>query len=196
MPHETELTLEIIKSDMAKKILKGLPAKYGDAYVALWIIQAIGTQLDKVDRWTSWDDSVKDSFKNQIVPQTATWSLPYWEATYGIKTDESLPIESRRQAVVNKKLERAAMPPAKIELILSSLCGWDVKIEERTGKNAFKVYVSANPNIVDEKALKKRLDTLKPAHLVYQMIYERYSSNTLYAGGMVRTCKEITLTQV
>lgn len=196
MAYETELTRSILKSKMAKKILRGLTPKYGGAYVALWIIEAIGQQLDKVDEWTSWDDEVADSFKNQVVPQTATWFLPYWEAAYGIKTDESIPIEQRRQEVVLRQWQRLPMNPARVELILKTLCGYDVRIEERTGRNEFKVYISALPKQIDEGIFRQRLNTLKPAHLMYQLIYEKYIQNSTYIGGVVQTYKEITLKQV
>ena len=71
MRYRTKLTDLIITSEQAKEILNIISPIYGDDYVSLWLFQIIGTQLDKPVKWI-------DEYTQQLVPQTATWALPYW----------------------------------------------------------------------------------------------------------------------
>ena len=186
--YKTELMEEILQSPMAQKIIQEVSPIYGEAYTALWMYQVIGAVLDSMEEWTS-------SLEAQVVPQTATWSLPYWEEQYKIASDPSWSSERRRQNIVNKRKARAPFNPAKMESIISVAAGADARIEELTGKNAFTVYISASQSLVDEDRVKQEIDIAKQAHLIYTIIYERYVEAQTYFGGVIQTAKEITLTQ-
>lgn len=186
--YKTELMEEILKSEKAQEIIQKVSPLYGDAYTALWLFQVIGTVLDEMNEWTG-------SLAQQAIPQTATWSLPYWEEQYKIAADPSWSYERRRQNIVNKCTNRAPMNPHKMESIASVAAGVEVRVEEHTGKNKFTVYISSNETLVDEDLVKKEIDMAKPAHLIYDIIYEQYIEATNYLGGIIQTSKEITLQQ-
>ena len=188
MRYRTELTDKIITSDWAKEILNMISPVYGNDYVSLWLYQVIGSQLDKISEWS-------DEYKQQLVPQTATWALPLWESEYGLVSNPNMTIEQRRQNVINKMWSRLPMNPERFCQFISVIAGADVRIQERTGKNKFTIYISSVPNLVNEVAVKKEIDTLKPSHLVYGIVYERWLSNTVHLGGVVQTYKEVTLMQ-
>lgn len=186
--YKTELMEQILKSPMAQDIVQKVSPIYGEAYTVLWLYQVIGTVLDKMDEWTG-------SLKDQVVPQTATWSLPYWEEQYGIVTEPSWSYERRRQNIINKYMTRAPVNPKRMEKIVSVAANADARVEELTGKNCFTVYISSSKDAVDEEFVKKEIDTAKPAHLIYTIIYEQYVEGAVYVGGTIQTAKEITLTQ-
>lgn len=187
--YTTELMNQILTSPLAQKIVQNLPPRYGDAYAALWLFQIIGLELDEMYQWAM-------GVRDQVVPQTATWSLPLWEQLYGIIPDQSWPDERRRQNILNKMHERFAMNPKRAENILSVFAGADVRIKERTGKNQFTVCINSTPYLADLSSIMQRLDEIKPAHLIYDIVFERYARCKLYFAGIIRTAKVIHLRQV
>lgn len=64
----TELTKKILTSENAEKMLSMVTPRYGDSYTMLHLFNAFGKVLD------IFDVLVKE-FKDQVVPQTATWSF-------------------------------------------------------------------------------------------------------------------------
>lgn len=186
--YRTELMEEILKSPMAQKMVQEVSPVYGQAYTVLWLYQVIGAVLDMMDEWTG-------TLEQQVVPQTATWSLPYWEEQYGIPTNESWSYERRRQNIVNKCRARAPINPQIMSQIVAVAAGADARIEEHTGKNHFTVYISANADMVDEESVRKEINKAKPAHLIYDIVYECYVVGNIYTAGTIQTFKEITLTQ-
>lgn len=50
-----------------------------------------------------------EDFKNQTLPQTATWSLSLWEQSMGLPVNESESVEQRRQNIIEKRRRRNAM---------------------------------------------------------------------------------------
>lgn len=185
--YKTELMEEILKSPMAQKIVQWVSPIYGEAYTALWLFQIIGTVLDSMNEWT-------ESLSDQVVPQTATWSLPYWEEQYNIATNTEWTYDRRRQNVINRISNRAPMNPYKMGQIVSVAAGADARVEEHTGKNHFTVYISSRADLINEDLVKREIDNAKPAHLIYTILYEQYIESELYIGGAIQASKEITLT--
>lgn len=184
--YKTELMEKILKSPMAQEIVQQVSPVYGKAYTVLWLYQVIGMVLDEAKEWT-------ESLEQQVVPQTATWSLPYWEEQYGVATDPSWSYERRRQNIINRCRTRAPINPERMSSIISVAAGADARIEEHTGKNKFTVYISANAEYVDEDFVRREINKAKPAHLIYDIIYEQYIEGNIYTGGMIQSAKEVTL---
>ena len=158
--YTSELIEEILKSKKAKEILDWFPPVYSDAYVFLWLLQEVGSSIGRMENWA-------EEFADQVMPQRATWSLPYWEERYGLIPNENLSQQQRRNQIVNKRRTRAPMPPKKIEDIITNITGIETKIEENTGKNHFTVVCGGYiPNRVLQ-TVKKELNKIKPTHLIY-----------------------------
>lgn len=188
--YKTELMEEILKSPKAQEIVQMVSPIYGEAYTALWLFQVIGVVLDDVVEWA-------ENLAKQTVPQTATWSLPYWEEEYCIIPDPSWSMEQRRQNIINRRSSRAPMNPAKMEKIVSAASGMDARVEELTGgKNVFTVYISGKQDLVNEDFVKQEINRAKQANLIYNIVYERYIASTSYTGGVFQISKEITLSQL
>ena len=93
--YKTELMEQILKSKKGQELVQMMSPIYGEAYVALWILEAIGRVLDEMAEWS-------ESLADQTRPATATCSLPYWEKQYSTVPDPSWDIERRRQNIINK----------------------------------------------------------------------------------------------
>lgn len=160
--YTSDLINEILRSEKAKEILSWLPPVYSDAYVFLWLLEQIGISLGHMEKWS-------EEYALQTVPQTATWSVPYWEERYGILPNENLTLEQRRRQVVNKRIIRAPIIPYKLEEIITNITGLPTKIEENTGKNHFTVTCIGYMNPATRKAVRKEIDKAKPSHLIYAL---------------------------
>ena len=187
--YETELMREILKSPMAQKMIQEISPRYGNAYAFLWLMQVIGLEWDEIGKWV-------EEYRLQVVPQTATWSLKYWEKQYGIETNEALSDERRRAAIIAKRISKGPMNPARLERIASAAAGFPVRVVENTAKNRFEVYVSAAPWLVDEDAVIAAIEHAKPARLRYDLLYEQATTGYLYMGGAIFQRKKTTLTQL
>lgn len=161
--YNTELMQEILKSKKAQEIAQMISPRYGEAYVALWILQAAGAIQDQMTEWC-------ESLADQTRPATATWSLPYWEKQYNITSDPSWDVERRRQNVINKTQQRAPMNPHKLASIIAVAIGGGCIIEECTGKNHFTVHLSGISVLENEGYVRSLINKAKPAHLIYDIV--------------------------
>lgn len=159
--YRTELMDEILTSPMAQKIIQLVSPIYGEAYTVLWLYQAIGTILDKMDEWTG-------SLQDQVLPQTATWSIPYWEEQYGIVSDPRLSTEQRRINILQRCRNKSQINPKRMEDILKSISGFSTEITENVAKNTFMVTIHGH--IEDLTHVKEAIREMKPAHLIYQIV--------------------------
>lgn len=186
--YETELMREILKSPQAQKMIQEISPRYGSAYVFLWLMQVTGGEWDEMLEWV-------EDYRNQVVPQTATWALEYWEKAYGIEPNPLWSYERRRQNILTKRTGRGPMNPAKLEKIASIAAGFPARVQENTGKNKFTLYISATPGLVDEAAILAAVQEAKPARLQVELGYEVAVSRTQYMGGVIRQLREVTLVQ-
>ena len=187
--YETELMRDILKSEMSQKMVQEISPRYGAAYVFLWLLEVVGAEVEDVDDWCN-------EYRQQTVPQTATWALQYFEKEFGIIPDPSWSFDRRRQAIKNKMGSRRPMNPARLETIISAVTGTDVRIEENTDKNRFAVYIASAPEFVDEKAVDSAIKKAKPVRLIYDLFYEKAVTGAIYPVGAIRKSKEIVLKQL
>ena len=81
--YSSEQIEEILKSEKAREILGWFPPVYSDAYVFLWLLEETGESIERMQQWA-------EEFAQQVMPQSATWTLPLWEERYGIPSGEKL----------------------------------------------------------------------------------------------------------
>lgn len=187
---DSEQIREILTSPQGRKILDYISPIYDEAYTALWILQAIGISLDDIVNWS-------EGLWKEIIPQTATWSMPYWESEYGVPTNPNLSITQRRNTLLTAIRTRAPMNPWKIAQIAQSVSGVPCRVKENTAKNTFQIYVSAiSSESIDENAVRKAVTRAKPSHLIFEIKYEQGALSTLYAYMAAQTARKITIRQV
>lgn len=186
--YETELMREILTDEMSMKMVQEVSPRYGNAYAMLWLFQTLGIEVGEVYNWC-------EEYRNQVVPQTATWSLPYWEMTYNIIPNPEWTTERRRLNIINKMRSRGPMNPTRLAQIISVAAGTEARIVENTGKNKFSIYLSGTPGNIDEKAIRKAIKPAKSPRLIYDINYETSVAGNVYIGGIIQCFKDITLTQ-
>ena len=163
--YSSEQIEAILKSDKAREILGWFPPVYSDAYVFLWLLEEIGESVERMEQWA-------EAFAAQVMPQSATFTIPLWEERLGILPSEKLTLAQRRNQIVNRRRTRAPMPPAKIESIITNLTGVETEIRENTGTNKFTVVCGGCIPQEIMQAVRRELNKLKPAHLIYQIVTE------------------------
>lgn len=188
MIYTTQTIERVLRSEAARAALDYISPIYGSAENFLHVLDAAGLELDAIVNWA-------DGLWRELVPETAFWSIGYWEAEYGLKSDEAMPIEQRRALVKSKISTRRQINPARLALLVSSIAGVAARVEENTGKNRFDVYLTA-ATAANEGAIRAAIDRSKPAHLIYRLLYELYALGRLYVGGIVTTHCEFTMRQV
>lgn len=187
--YETEIMREILQSPMAKRMIQEISPRYGSAYVFLWLMQVTGAEWDDLNHWT-------EEFRKQVVPQTATWALEYWEKQYGITPDPSLTTEQRRQNIVFKRTGKRPMNPARVENHVANITGFPARVQENTGKNHFTIYISAFPEEINEDEIRAKLESILPARLQYAIACESFTKNQTRTAGLLRVGKVINLSQL
>ena len=160
-------------SEAAKRMLTYVTAHwYDDSYVGKWVFEVMGREIDDVK-------AIIDSLPEQVKYQTATWALKYHEIKYSLQVQEDLPYERRRALIRQKMMEnQSPMSPWRMEQILKAYTGEDTCAIHDCNDEGWEDYFS-HPNIfiaqvdsnaeVDLSALKKRLDSIKQSHTVYEL---------------------------
>ena len=83
--------------ELAKDMMSMISPIYDNSYVGKWIFEVMSVPLSLAQ------DTINE-LREQVFPETATWSLPYWEQSYGLPTNEALSIEERRSRVFSKRV--------------------------------------------------------------------------------------------
>ena len=153
---------QILTSKTAIDGLDYITPIYQEAKTALWIMEAMGVQGDLFVKW------VNETIQ-QILPQTATWALDYWEEEYGLPIRPNLSIEQRRQKIINAVRTRAPMNPKKLERLLERAFEIEkVKVVERTHKNTFAVEIYKQLLEEQWQEIFEMIEKYKPAHLILE----------------------------
>ena len=187
MAYYTELMKSILRSKAAQRMIQEITPMYGEAYAFLWLIQAMGGEIDKAADFAG-------ELEAQTRPQTATWALKYWEAEYGILPDETHAAEARREAILQRMRGSGAMNPERIRKIAAAAAGLSARVTENTSKNTFAVIFEMSHDGVNEKAVVEALDKAKPARLRYQLKQGKNISLNLYTGAAFYNALKQTIT--
>lgn len=162
-------------SESAQKMMAAVSPIYDNSYVAKWLFQVMGEEWDEV--WQRFIEARQQSF-----PETATWSIAYWEQRYGIAPDESLPLSARRQRILVKRGKRYPMNPARLAQFARNITGRMAEVTEETGTYTFTVTISPGDSTVDYGALLNLVKNLKPAHLSFQVVFECSVSLSIHSA--------------
>lgn len=155
MWYQTDLMKEILKSLAAQRMVDNVTPIYGDSYYGLWLFEIMGLEIDKVK------DFLEDMYE-ELFPETATWSIPYWEKAFGISGTEGKPQEQRRQQILLKR-QKLPMNPARMKQILEGIAGVEVMVTEHAAKNTLLITLLGTVKNLDD--IKKLVEEIKPAHI-------------------------------
>ncbi len=167
-------------SPAAKRMLKTVSPIYDKSYVAKWIFQVMGLEIDEAWKFI-------EELRFQAFPETATWGITYWEQRYNIPPDESLSIEERRQRVIIKRGKRSPMNPARIERIVRDVTGREATVTEENGTYTFHISVLPGESMVDYQELIDTIKSVKPSHLAFKVLFETDVSMTIQVNNQAYT---------
>lgn len=161
MRNPTEMMRAILTNEKAQEIIDYIAPIYGNSYVGLWILQAIGTVLWEVC-------NIADQLKYETNAATADILLDYWEDYYKIARDPTMTNERRRARLIARTQSRGPCNPVRLAAAVSgALGGVPVEITENIAKNTFLVNIrEVVPSIGPAVAV---LERMKPAHLIYEI---------------------------
>lgn len=141
--------------ETAKYMLSMVSPIYENSYVGKWLFEVMSYFLE-IARQTVIEDLPKEAF-----PETATWTLPYWEQAYGIPINESLTVEQRRAKIVRRRNYRKPMNPARMASLVQEVSGCEAEIVENTAPHTFDVQVYAGDGTVDYDTIRKTIYNAK-----------------------------------
>ena len=167
-------------SPAAKRMLKTVSPIYDKSYVAKWIFQVMGLEIDEAWKFI-------EELRFQAFPETATWGITYWEQRYNIPPDESLSIEERRQRVIIKRGKRSPMNPARIERIVRDVTGREATVTEENRTYTFHISVLPGESMVDYQELIDTIKSVKPSHLAFKVLFETDVSMTIQVNNQAYT---------
>ena len=180
--------LDVIRSPSAEAFLRMVTQGfYNRSATALWIYEVIGRE---------WDDLrvISEGLRTETQPQTCAWSMGIWEWIYGIETDENLPLEYRRQALMRRIRGVKPVNPAMLRRGLAALLGTgeeDIEIRDFLRPYTFGViFRPTGTAVFDYKRVSEYLDASKPAHLAYSLIFQIATARAyayLAYGGRAET---------
>lgn len=160
MRYCTDFMQKILQSANAQRIIDFIAPIYGESYVGLWLLEVIGLALDEVTGYA-------ESLREQALPQTATWTLPYWEDEYNVTPDESWTEKQRQVNVLAKIKYVPPVNPAKLAEFASAVLGVPCQVIENVSKNTFSL--SFQGYVPTLERLKSVIAEAKPAHLIWQI---------------------------
>lgn len=167
-------------SPAAKRMLKTVSPIYDKSYVAKWIFQVMGLEIDEAWKFI-------EELRLQAFPETATWGITYWEQRYNIPPDESLSIEERRQRVIIKRGKRSPMNPARIERIVRDVTGREDIVTEQNGEYTFYISILPGESTVDYQELINTVKSVKPSHLSFKVLFQTDVSMTIQVSNQAYT---------
>lgn len=151
--------------ELARDMMGMISPIYDNSYVGKWIFEVMSVPLSLAQ------DTINE-LREQAFPETATWSLPYWEQSYGLPTNEALSIEERRSRVISKRNYRKPMNPARIEMLLKEVCGRDVKLIENTAPHTFEISVSPGTSEANLDQIIKLVNEVKQAQKSFRVVFD------------------------
>jgi len=167
-------------SPAAKRMMKTVSPIYDKSYVAKWIFQVMGLEIDEAWQFI-------EELRLQAFPETATWGITYWEQRYNIPPDESLSLEERRQRVIIKRGKRSPMNRARIERIVRDVTGREDMVTEQNEEYTFYISILPGESTVDYQELIDTIKSVKPSHLAFKVLFETDVSMTIQVNNQAYT---------
>jgi len=109
---------------------------------------------------------------NQLFIGTATWGLTIYEKELGLKTNMGLSYEERREIIKAKIRGRGATTKQMIKETAEAFSGGEVDVIEYPEESKFIVkFIGVKGIPRNMRGFIDMLETIKPAHLVYEFKY-------------------------
>lgn len=172
-----------LTSDSGRAMLSYLPRYYETSRVMGSILQAQGTEMDKLHQ--SLDETLDQFFIN-----TATWGLDAWERELGLSSYAGKPDDQRRSRIISKLRGIGTTTLSLIRNVAESYVYSTVEVTVSTAQYGFTVkFVDARGVPQNLEDLKSAIEEVKPAHLmvIYQFTYTTWGEVKSTTWATVKT---------
>lgn len=111
-------------------------------------------------------------FAKQLFVETVSWGLSSWEEVYESNPPHGADTEIRRTLVKAKMLGRQPVTKARLEQLINAFTkGHDAYVEEDVAPGRFQLHF---PSIILwQEQMEEALDAAVPAHLMYDLHFEK-----------------------
>lgn len=175
-------------NETAQDMLSMISPIYENSYVGKWIFQVMGEDVGKAKKLII-------NLEKELFPETASWTLPYWEAAYGLEKGDLIPLEERRTRILEKRNSHYPMNPARLSDLLKNRYGRGFEIIEISGTYTFLIKISQGNVGIDFVKLFDFVDRLKPSHISYSAMLDLNDKLNISAGFAVKEYKRIGVTE-
>ena len=159
--------MNIPTTETGKRMIASVSPIYDKAYTARWLFEIMGIELEEARTYI-------EELRYQASPETSTWGLFYWEQRYHIPTDETLPLETRRQKVMSKRWKYAPMNPARLEEYINRASGRAAVVTEYNDEYRIEVAIDGVGGALEYEKIIELVRTAKPSHIAMQIILETH----------------------
>ncbi len=153
-----------LRNRIGLKMLSWVAPIYDRSLVMQIIFEALGQEWEEIEKWI-------DDIKAQFFPQTATWSLKYWEDSLGLSRNESSTDAQRRSRVLSKLLQGTNVNPNKLLQTIYNATGVLATYEQTTAPYKFSLYC-APLSTQTRTLIDQIISEMKPAHMSYDIVYQ------------------------
>ncbi len=137
---------------------------YSNSFMGLWIYEVIGREWDEMR-------ALAEGMKEEINPQTCTWSIPIWEWVYGFEAVDTMQLECRRQRILAKIVAVKPINPEMIRRGVAALIGADpenVEVDPKAGPYRFDVIIHPTDAPFPYNRIALYIREIKPSHLRFE----------------------------
>lgn len=148
-------------SKTGKEMLHRVSPIYDNSYVAKWLYQVMGMELDEIK-------TLFAEMREQVFTTTVTWGIEYQEHKFSIVPDDKLTLEERRARLYRKKVHKYPLNPKRIEIYFKDAWNMDVEVDETVRPGYIDIDFASNRQFDIVSAIKDFIK-LKPSHLSLYM---------------------------
>lgn len=159
-----------------RALMEWLPENYPASGETVTFQEAIQPEIDAL-----WQ--LRREFLQQLDPYSATWGLPYWEDSLGLKGSEGLSLDTRRRQVVAKLQGRGPTTVQVVRDLAETLLGVPVAVTEWYAEYRVELEPDSGGVLPDGAlALRERLEEIMPAHLDWQIVIRTWAEYIIAAA--------------
>lgn len=115
-----------------------------------------------------------DDLMKQFFIQTASWSLPIWEQSFGLPVgDDKTNYQERRENIISKLRSYGTTTKEMIIRVGNAFTNGGVTIKEYNEQYRFEVIFTNTLGIPKNMEIfKQTIEVIKPAHLTYDIVFK------------------------
>ena len=154
-----------------ERLMQHMPKYYRDIVEIEELQNAIDLQLDELD-------IMSNEVLKQFFIYTATWSLPIWERIFGLTVgDTTGNLKERRENIISKLRSYGTTTKEMIARVAKAFTNGEIEVIEDNSNYSFTIKFTSIVGIPDNlENFKKVVDTIKPAHLNFNVEF-RYNTH-------------------